>query len=666
MSARPVVLLASRFAKGGLARRQTGTTMNDTSVMQLTFTVRAREEMVVMAGGEIRGGYMGKLLRVNLSTGETWDEPLDLERATMYIGGSAMGGRILLDEVPPGVGPFDEENRLMFLSGPFSGTSVPGSGTYTVVTKGPLTNQAATAQSNGWFGARIKAAGYDGIIIQGIAPNWVYLVVNDGVVEIRDASDVLGRDTQETQTYLMETLGLPKASVACIGAAGETMVLYANISSDFAHFASTNGIGAVMGSKKLKAIVIKGSKPIPVADPEGMRKLGLEDLRKVGEIDKKTGWSIQGTTGVLAWCNEVAALPVHNMRKTHHPEAWKIDGERLNNARVATYGCPNCTMRCGITILDYEGRESELDYENIGMLGSNLDIFELDQVASLNYLCDDYGLDTISAGAVLAFYADAIEQGAIKGDFRFGDAEMAKKLLGMAARREGEIGNLLADGSLRMARKIGHNSEAYAMQVKGLEISAYNCKFIPGMALAFGTSPIGAHHKESWVITFELKQTARDSYGPEKAAKVIELQRIRGGLFEFIVACRFPWIELGWDLEHYAEYFNKTTGLNWTLNDFWKVADRIYALMKFFWVREFPFWDRTRDYPPMVWFDPNNADTEGPIAGKVLELDKYNQLLDYYYEQRGWDKRGIPTRKTAEALDLKKEAAEVEKFTKLE
>ncbi|MGB9906089.1 MAG: aldehyde ferredoxin oxidoreductase C-terminal domain-containing protein, partial [Candidatus Saccharicenans sp.] len=382
--------------------------------------------------------------------------------------------------------------------------------------------------------------------------------------------------------------------------------------------------------------------------------------------DKKTGWSIQGTTGVLAWCNEVAALPVHNMRKTHHPEAWKIDGERLNNARVATYGCPNCTMRCGITILDYEGRESELDYENIGMLGSNLDIFELDQVASLNYLCDDYGLDTISAGAVLAFYADAIEQGAIKGDFRFGDAEMAKKLLGLAARREGEIGNLLADGTLRLARKIGHNSEAYAMQVKGLEISAYNCKFIPGMALAFATSPIGAHHKESWVITYELKQTARDSYGPEKAAKVIELQRIRGGLFEFIVACRFPWIELGWDLEHYSEYFNKTTGLNWTLNDFWKVADRIYALMKFFWVREFPFWDRTRDYPPMVWFDPKNADTDGPIAGKVLELDKYNQLLDYYYEQRGWDKRGIPTRKTAEALDLKKEADEVEKFTKLE
>jgi aldehyde:ferredoxin oxidoreductase len=217
-----------------------------------------------------------------------------------------------------------------------------------------------------------------------------------------------------------------------------------------------------------------------------------------------------------------------------------------------------------------------------------------------------------------------------------------------------------------MSRRFGNGSEAYAMQVKGLEVAAYNCKFIPGMALAFGTSPIGAHHKEAWVITFELKQTSRDSYGKEKAEKVVELQRIRGGLFEFMVACRFPWVELGWDLKNYPVYFNKATGLDWTLDDFWKVADRIYALMKFFWVREIPDWDRTRDYPPMAWFDPANADTEGPIAGKVLELDKYNELLDHFYDIRGWDKRGIPTRKTAESLDLADEAQEVEKYTRLE
>jgi aldehyde:ferredoxin oxidoreductase len=504
----------------------------------------------------------------------------------------------------------------------------------------------------------------DGLIIEGQAPSPVYLNIVDHQVEILPAGEIWGKGTYETNDWLYKKYG-KGVGVLNIGQGGENKVLYAVVRSLEGRAGGRPGIGAVMGSKNLKAIVVKGSKDIPMADPSGMKKLGSEDLKKVGDIDKKTGWSVQGTNGVLSWCNEVAALPVRNMRKTSHPEAWKIDGERLNNARIATYGCPNCTMRCGIAIHDHEGRESELDYENVGMLGSNLEIFDLPQVASLNYLCDEYGLDTISAGAVLGFYADAIDRGAIKGDFKFGDAERAKELLRMTAYREG-VGDFLAEGTMRMAQKIGQDSMDYAIQVKGLECSAYNCKFIPGMALAFATSPLGAHHKESWVIMFEITQTSRESYGPEKAQKVVELQRIRGGIFEFIVSCRFPWIELGWDLQHYAEYFNKITGMDWTLADLFKVGDRIYALMKLFWLREFPNWDRTRDYPPQAWFDPSNADKEGPIAGKVLEWDKYEKLLDSFYEIRGWDRRGIPTRKTALQLGLAKEVAEVEKYAKLE
>ena len=271
----------------------------------------------------------------------------------------------------------------------------------------------------------------------------------------------------------------------------------------------------------------------------------------------------------------------------------------------------------------------------------------------------------MSAGCTLSFYADAIERGAAAGDFKFGDAERAKELLGLAARREGKVGNLLAEGSLRMAKEFGHNSEAYAMQVKGMEIAAYNCKFIPGQALSFGVSPIGGHHREAWIITFELKNSTRDSYGPEKAAKVIELQRIRGGMFEFMVACRFPWIELGWGLDNYPKYFNLVTGLNWTLDDMWKTADRIYALIKLHYLREFPDATRKGDYPPAVWFDPANADTEGPIAGKHLDADKYDQLLQHYYGQRGYDKRGIPTRETLGKLGLSGEAAAAEKYAKL-
>jgi aldehyde:ferredoxin oxidoreductase len=609
-------------------------------------------------------GWTGNLLRINLTTGSIKKESFTEEFARSWIGGRGFALKILWDELKPGIDALGPENKLIVAVGPIAGIPAPNTGKAIVAAKSPLTGGYGDGNLGTRVSMELRKAGYDGLIIEGQARSPVYLHIVDDRVEILPADEIWGKGTYETNDWLYKKYG-KAVGVLNIGQGGENKALFAVIRSLEGRAGGRPGIGAVMGSKKLKAIVVKGSNNIPMADPPGMKKLGAEDLRKVGEIDKKTGWSVQGTTGVLSWCNEVAALPVRNMRKTSHPDAWKIDGERLNNARIATYGCPNCTMRCGIAIHDHEGRESELDYENVGMLGSNLEIFDLPQVASLNYLCDEYGLDTISAGAVLGFYADAIDRGAIEGDFKFGDAERAKELLRMTAYREG-VGDFLAEGTMRMAQKIGRDSMDYAIQVKGLECSAYNCKFIPGMALAFATSPLGAHHKESWVIMFEITQTSRESYGPEKAQKVVELQRIRGGMFEFIVACRFPWIELGWELKHYAEYFNKITGMNWTLDDLFKVGDRIYALMKFFWLREFPNWDRTRDYPPKVWFDPSNADKEGPIAGKILEWDKYEKLLDSFYEIRGWDKRGIPTRKTALGLGLAKEAAEVERYAKLE
>ncbi|MDW7761392.1 MAG: aldehyde ferredoxin oxidoreductase family protein [Acidobacteriota bacterium] len=610
-------------------------------------------------------GWTGNILRVNLTDKTYKTETFDEEFAKKWVGGRGFALKTLWDELDPGIDPLGPKNKLIVALGPIAGIPAPNTGKTVVAAKSPITGGYGDGNLGTRVSEQLRKAGYDMMIVEGVAAEPTMLYIEDDKVEFLPASEVWGKGTYDTNDWIYAKYG-KGVGVLNIGQGGENLNLYAMVRSLEGRAGGRPGIGAVMGSKKLKAIVVKGTKPIPQADPETMKKLGTADLRTVHEMDKKSGWSIQSTTGVLAWCNEVAALPVRNMRKTQHPDAWKIDGERLNDARIATYGCPTCTMRCGITIHDREGRESELDYENIGMLGSNLEIFELDQVGSLNYLCDDYGIDTISAGAVLGFYADAIDRGAIAGDFKFGDAEKAKELLRIASLREGEVGNMLADGCMRMAQKIGQGSEAYAMHVKGLEISAYNCKFCPGMALAFGTSPIGAHHKESWVITFELKQTVRESYGREKAEKVIELQRIRGGLFEYILACRFPWIELGWELEHYPVYFNTVTGLNWTLDDFWKVSDRIYALMKFFWLREKPDWNRTMDYPPASWFDPANADTEGPIAGKILEMDKYEELLDHYYDLRGWDKRGIPTKKTAAALDIQDEARTAEKYGKLE
>jgi aldehyde:ferredoxin oxidoreductase len=609
-------------------------------------------------------GWTGQILRINLTTKKAQIGTFSEEFAHKWIGGRGFAAKILYDELKPGIDPLGPDNKFIVAVGPIAGIPAPNTGKTVVAAKSPITG----GYGDGNLGTRItehlRRCGYDALIVEGRADRPTMLYLEDDRVEFFPADEVWGKGTYETNDWIYDKYG-KGVGVLNIGQGGENLVRYAVVRSLEGRAGGRPGMGAVMGSKRLKAIVAKGTKFIPQADPAGMKKLGYDDLKKVHEIDKQTGWSIQSTTGVLAWCNEVAALPVRNFRKTHHPDAWKVDGERLNNARIATYGCPNCTMRCGIAIRDDAGRESELDYENIGLLGPNLELFDLPQVGALNYMCDDYGIDTMSGGGVLSFYADAVEQGAVPGDVKFGDAEKFKKILTSIAMRQGQVGNLLAEGTMRASRVIGKGSEAYAMHVKGLEISAYNCKFIPGMALAFGVSPIGAHHKESWIITFELKQTSRESYGPEKAQKVIDLQRIRGGLFEYIVACRFPWIELGWGLENYPKYFKAVSGLDWTLDDFWTVSDRIYAMLKLFWLREYPKTDRKLDFPPPVWFDPANVDTEGPIAGKHLEYEKYDGLLQHYYRLRGYDTRGIPTKATLERLGLAAEGREAEKFGSL-
>lgn len=609
-------------------------------------------------------GWTGYILRVNL-TDKTWKkEAFTEEFATTWVGGRGFAAKILFDELKPGIDPLGPENKLVVALGPISGIPAPNTGKAVVAAKSPLTGFYGDGNLGTHVSSQLRKAGYDALIVEGVAAKPVMLYIEDDKVEFHSAEEVWGKGTYATNEWIHKTY--PKnLGVLNIGQGGENKVLYSVIRSMEGRAGGRPGMGAVMGSKMLKAIVVKGTKAIPQEKPEEMKQMGAAGLKEAYNLDQKSGWSKQSTNAVLAWCNEVNGLPVQNMRKTTHPEAPKIDGERLNDARIATYGCPSCTMHCGITIHDKEGRESELDYENIGMLGSNLNVFDLKQVGSLNYLCDDYGLDTISAGSVLGFYADAIEHGATAGDFKFGDAEKGKTLLGQIAKREGKVGNLLADGTMRMAKAWGKGSMDYAMQVKGLEVAAYNCKSIPGQALANGVAAIGGHHREAWIITFELKNSKRESYGPEKAAKVIELQRIRGGLFELLVACRFPWVEVGYSLENYPKFFNAATGLNWTLEDFWKAADRGYAMIKLHYLREFPNATRKDDYPPAVWFDKANADTEGPQKGVALEYDKYDSLLQHYYDQRGYDKRGIPTKDLLNKLGLNKEAAEVEKYAKL-
>ena len=609
-------------------------------------------------------GWTGKYLRINLSNKQVKKEEYDLGFAKKWVGGRGFAIKILWDELKAGIDPLGPENKLIVALGPLSGTFSPMSGKAVVAAKSPLTGGYGDGNIGGSLAHQLRKAGYDYLIIEGKAEEPVLINIEDDKVEILPANDIWSKGTYETLEVLYKNFS-KQHGILTIGQAGENKVLYAVIRSMEGRAGGRPGMGAVMGSKNLKAIVVKGNKDIPVADNDGLKEVALEGLKGIRELDKVVGWSKQGSTSILSWVNEVAALPVRNMRDTFSKDAWKIDGERVEAAKVARYGCHGCFLRCGLAILDKEGHQSELDYENVGMLGSNLEIFDLSQVGSLNYLCDDYGIDTISAGAVLAFYADVIEQGLMQGDFEFGQAEKAKELLRKIAYREQE-GELLAQGTKKMAEKVGQGSIDFAMQVKGLEISAYNCKYLPGMALGYGTCSIGAHHKEAWIITYEINESDRASYGRDKAQKVVDLQRIRGGLFEVFTVCRYPWIEVGWGLERYPVYFNKVTGLNWELKDFDQIADRIYALIRAFWVRETPDWGREYDCVPRIWFNPKNVDKEGPIAGKVLEYYKYNQLLDHYYDIRGWDKRGIPKKQTMKELGLEKEVIELGNYVFLE
>ena len=606
-------------------------------------------------------GWNGKILRVNLSNKVYTSETFDEDFAKKWLGGRGFALKILWDELKPGIDPLGPENKLIIALGPISGIIAPNMGKVVVAAKSPLTEGYGDGNIGSHIATQLRKAGYDALVVEGVSDEPTCLYIEDNKVNFLLVKDWWGKGTYKTLEFIQEKFG-KNAAHLLIGQAGENLVRYAVIRSMEGRAGGRPGIGAVMGSKRLKAIVVKGTKVLSdiIAYPEKMKELGSQGMKKVKELDEKTRWTDQSTNAILSWCNDFDALPVKNFRKTSHPLSHQIDGVALSKARVETYGCPICVMKCGIAIRDDEDHISELDYENVGMLGANLEIFDLPAVGTLNYLCDDYGLDTISTGSVLGFYADVIEQELYAGKFKFGDSKEAKKLIKKISYRE-DVGDFLSEGTKRMSEKIGNNSHEFAMHVKGLEISAYNCKFCPGMALAFGTSGIGAHHKEAWVIMFELTEMERGSYDDKKAEKVIELQRIRGGLFEGIVSCRFPWIEEGFELDHYLEYLNTTTGISFTFDNLWEIADRYYVLMRAFFAREFKEkWNRKRDYPPAMWFkDPI---PNGKFAGKTLDWHKYDELLSAYYELRGWDARGIPKKITFEKLGMNDVSKELSKY----
>lgn len=605
-------------------------------------------------------GWNGKILRINLSLNKVSIQKFDSDLALSFLGGRGFAIKILWDELPSGIDPLSPENKLILATGPLTGLPIPSSGKIVVASKSPLTGGYGDGNLGSIAATELRKAGYDAIVIEGKAEKPCYINIEDDFTEVVNADDLWGLTTFECERKLKQKHG-KNVGVLTIGPAGENLVKYANILSQEGRAGGRPGIGAVMGSKKLKAIVIRGNKDIPVANVDDLKRLGADGYASIKSREGYDFWRRQGTMMTIEWSQENSVLPTYNFREGVFDYAKNIDGYTMEKIKISQRGCPYCNMICGNVVRDSEDRYVELDYENVAMLGSNIGVGDLNLVSTLNRLADEYGVDTISVGNVIGFAMEASERKLISERIEWGDYKAARELMIKIVNRE-DIGEILAEGVRKASEKIGGGSYEWAMHVKGLEISAYNCHTAIAMALAYATSPIGAHHKDSWVISWEVK-TDRFGVNRGKAEKVIELQRIRGGVFESLTLCRFPWIELGFELEWYLKYLKAATGVTLTMDELYVIADRIYNLIRAFWIREMGGWSREMDWPPQRWF--NNPLTRGPFKGEKLDRDAYSKLLSWYYELRGWDENGIPRKATLKQLGLDYTIEKLEKTVNL-
>jgi len=606
-------------------------------------------------------GWTGNFLRVNLGKGKAVTEPYDGYIAKNFLGGRGFAAKILWDELEPETDPLSPQNKLIFAAGPLTGFALPSSGKLVVAAKSPLTLGYGDGNIGSNAAVQMRRAGYDAVIVEDKAEKPMVLLIQDGSVEFLDAKDFWGLSSFETEKKLMDFYGRT-AGILTIGQGGENLVKFANIVCQEGRAGGRPGIGAVMGSKNLKAVVFVGSGELSAAYPKDMKELGAEAYREVLTKPNYAFWKRQGTMMTIEWSQENSVLPTYNYSEGVFEKAEAIGGFSMEKIKVANRGCPQCNMTCGNVVKDSNRKESELDYENVAMLGSNIGVGNLKQVAALNRMADEFGLDSISLGNVIGFAMEASEKKLIQEKITWGEFKEAEALIEDVAYRQG-LGNTLAEGVRFAAEKFGGDAKRWSMHVKGLEISAYDCHTAPAMALAYATSSIGAHHKDAWVISWEVK-FGRESYGEEKVDKVIEFQRIRGGAFESLTVCRLPWIELGFELEWYTKFLHAATGLEISWEDLNLIADRIFNLIRAFWIREYSKnWSKELDFPPARWFE--EPITKGPLKGGKLDRARYDIMLQKYYEKRGWDERGIPKKATLKKLGLEKVARQLQKRVKL-
>ncbi|MBE0451383.1 MAG: aldehyde ferredoxin oxidoreductase family protein [Clostridia bacterium] len=594
-------------------------------------------------------GYQGKILRIDLSKGVANVEALDLELAKKFVGGRGLGTKLFVDEVSPSIEPFSPDNKILFATGPLTGTPTPTGGRYMVVTKSPLTGTIASSNSGGYWGAELKFAGYDVIIVEGKSEKPVYIMIEDDTVEIRDAAHLWGKVVSDTTETLMGEIP-EKSRVLTIGPAGEALSNMAAVMNDVSRAAGRSGVGAVMGSKNLKAITVRGTKKVALANEEELKAVVKDCNAKIRE-NGVTGQGLPayGTAVLVNIINEGGVFPTNNFQLSQFSEAEDTSGELLaEKYLVKKDPCYRCPIACGryCKVDGVEGGGPE--YETIWAFGGDCGVSDMPSIIKANFWCNEYGLDTISTGATIAAAMELYQKGFIKEadlggvSLDFGNSDAVVEWTKLIGKREG-LGDKMADGSYRLADSYG--VPELSMSVKKQELPAYDPRAIQGQGLQYATSNRGGCHVRGYLISPEILGLPEklDRFTIEGKAAWVKIFQDFTAFIDASGLCLFTSFAMG--AGDYAALTNAVIGTEWTADDVLLAGERIWNLERVFNLDAGV--DPSQDTLPKRLLEDPIA--EGPSKGNVSRL---SELLPEYYELRGWGADGIPTEERKGMLGL--------------
>jgi aldehyde:ferredoxin oxidoreductase len=599
-----------------------------------------REDRVVF-------GFHGRLLHIDLSSGAYSWQDIEEGRLRAFLGGIGLGTSLLFDLTPAEVDPLSPANPLIFASAPLAGTGLTTTAKYAVVTKSPLTGFIADSLSSSFFALELKAAGMDALVITGRAAELVYVAINHGNIEIRNAAHARGKSALETEVFVRSDLGAPGARVAAIGLAGENQARFATISNEGRH-AGRGGVGAVMGAKNLKAIALCGNEKISVADPQAVARIAAAlRARSLGSLTDK--YRSIGTVANLAVFDRLGSLPTRNFQQSTFAHAEELSGENLTeNSFSRRNGCACCSIRCERLFKSLDGAEQRLEYETLFALGPLCGIGDSASVLQAAQLCDFYGLDTISTGGTLAWAMECAEKGLLpqarEAGLSFGNGAAVLAAIRAIGERRG-IGELLAAGSKQAALIIGQGSGTFAMHVKGLELPGYEPRSLKTMALGLAVSPRGACHNRSGAYEHDFSGKVDRFAADASRGALVASSENHAAVMDSLIVCKFLRKCFDDFYSEAAELLGSITGWSCSSAELRRTGERIHTLKKLFNIGQ--GW-RTED----DWL-PQRLLTEtlptGVARGVGLTPEELRPMIQSYYRARGWDESGlVPEQKLLE------------------